>query len=300
MEQLCYYVNSRGLLKSCDFHSKNPKSSCNNDYGYLQHMIKSQFDNMSIYVCSHLLKYFFKHILPKINKKFILVSGDSDLCIPKDVFTLRQSQRIFLNPFLLKWFAQNTQIQYIDKMVQLPIGVDYHTISNNPECSLKLPNESSLPRFQESILLKLTKSAKPFYERTKKIYVNFTMQNDLFGDRKQSLETIPNELLEINQQFTPRTTNWQTIVNYAFVLSPFGCGMDCHRTWEALCLGSIPIVKAPNVKKMFQGLPVLIVQDWTEVTQELLDKTIEEFTKIEFTNEKLSLQYWVNQINNKS
>jgi hypothetical protein len=184
-------------------------------------------------------------------------------------------------------------------MVQLPIGMDYHTICNNPDSSLKLPDESFLPRFQEDILIKLKETAKPFYERTKKIYVNFTMQNDLFGDRRQSLEIIPNELLEINQQFTPRTKNWQTIVNYAFVLSPFGCGMDCHRTWETLCLGSIPIVKAPNFKKMFQGLPVLVVEDWSEVTQELLAKTIEEFTNKDFTYEKLSLQYWVNKIKNK-
>ena len=299
MEQLCYYVNSRGLLKSCDFHSTNPKSSCDNDYGYLQYMLKNQFDNMAIYVCSHLLKYFFKEILPRINKKFVLVSGDSDLSIPKDVFSIRQCSQIFQNSYLLKWFAQNTQIQYIDKMVQLPIGMDYHTICNNPDSSLKLPDESFLPRFQEDILIKLKETAKPFYERTKKIYVNFTMQNDLFGDRRQSLEIIPNELLEINQQFTPRTKNWQTIVNYAFVLSPFGCGMDCHRTWETLCLGSIPIVKAPNFKKMFQGLPVLVVEDWSEVTQELLAKTIEEFTNKDFTYEKLSLQYWVNKIKNK-
>jgi hypothetical protein len=184
-------------------------------------------------------------------------------------------------------------------MVQLPIGVDYHTISNNPDSSLKLLDENPLPRFQEAILLKLKETAIPFYERTKKIYVNFTIQNDLFGDRKRSLETISNELLEINQQFIPRTKNWQTIVNYAFVLSPFGCGMDCHRTWETLCLGSIPIVKAPNFKNMFQGLPVLIVQDWAEVTQELLDKTIEEFKTMEFNYNKLTLQYWVNQIKNK-
>ena len=40
MENLCCYVNSRGLLKSCDFHSKNPKSSCNNDFNYLNNMVK--------------------------------------------------------------------------------------------------------------------------------------------------------------------------------------------------------------------------------------------------------------------
>jgi hypothetical protein len=33
-------------------------------------------------------------------------------------------------------------------------------------------------------------------------------------------------------------------INYAFVASPYGGGPDCHRTWEALILGCIPIVKS--------------------------------------------------------
>ena len=40
MEQKCYFVNSRGLLKSCHFHSNNSKSSCNNNKNYLLLMIK--------------------------------------------------------------------------------------------------------------------------------------------------------------------------------------------------------------------------------------------------------------------
>ena len=66
MENNCYFVSSRGILKSCDIHSISPKSSCNNDYTYLFEMIKNNkiFDGMSIYVCSDLLKFFtFNNIL---------------------------------------------------------------------------------------------------------------------------------------------------------------------------------------------------------------------------------------------
>ena len=31
--------------------------------------------------------------------------------------------------------------------------------------------------------------------------------------------------------------------SYKFALSPEGNGIDCHRTWECLYLGVIPIVK---------------------------------------------------------
>jgi len=254
---------------------------------------------MSIYVCSHLLKYFVINILPRINNQFTIVSGDSDLCVPKDILTLRQTSRLVDSPLLIKWFVQNTRIQHHSRIVQLPIGVDYHTISNNPSSSLKLPDESHLPRFQEATLITIKNNSKPFYDRIIKIYVNFTIQNDFFGDRQKALEIIPSNLLEINQSFTPRTINWKNLVKYTFVLSPFGCGMDCHRTWETLCLGSIPIVRAPNFQQLFSDLPVLIVNEWSEVTQDLLDKTIETFKTMEFNYDKLTLQYWVKQINNK-
>jgi len=72
--------------------------------------------------------------------------------------------------------------------------------------------------------------------------------------------------------------------------------MDCHRTWEALCLGAIPIVCAPHFRKLFEGLPVLIVTDWREVNQELLENTLKDFQEKEFQYEKLTLSYWKNKI----
>ena len=298
MENQCYFVNSRGILKSCNFHSPNPKSSCDNDKNYLYFMLKHMFNGMSIYVCSDLLKFFVKNIFPKINKNFILVSGDSDLCVPREILNVPEFNSIVNSPYLIKWFAQNTQIQEHSKIIQMPIGLDYHTISNDPKCSWKLPVEGCLPSEQEKILINIKENIVPFYERIPKIYVNFTMHNDRFGDRKNSLKTISQDLLEINNTFTPRTNNWKNATNYSFVLSPFGCGMDCHRTWEALCLGCIPIVKASNFSKLFENLPVLIVNDWNDVTKELLDKTIKNFKTKTFNYDKLELKYWVNKFKN--
>ena len=96
----------------------------------------------------------------------------------------------------------------------------------------------------------------------------------------------------------PRTINWINIKNFTFVLSPFGNGMDCHRTWEALCLGSIPIIRAPRFKDLFKDLPVLIVNDWYEINQDLLINTIKIFQNTKFNYEKLNLEYWINKIKN--
>jgi hypothetical protein len=48
---------------------------------------------------------------------------------------------------------------------------------------------------------------------------------------------------------------------------------------------------------MFADLPVLIVKSWTDVTRELLDNTVEEYSKREFCKDKLTLKYWMNKIN---
>jgi hypothetical protein len=265
---------------------------------YLGKMLTSgkMFNGMSIYVCSDLLRFFVLLILPKISNTFVLVTGDSDMCIPRESLTDSETITLINNPFLLKWFAQNTQIQRHEKIFQLPIGLDYHTISNDPNYNWKTEGEGHLPKDQEGILINLRQQMAPFYERTPTIYVNFTPINDRFGQRKSAFEEIPNDLLFINQNFTKRTANWKNMTHYTFVLSPFGMGMDCHRTWEALCLGAIPIVKAPNFQKMFEDLPVLIVNEWSEITRELLDKTIDDFKSREFKYEKLTLQYWTTLI----
>lgn len=75
-------------------------------------------------------------------------------------------------------------------------------------------------------------------------------------------------------------------------MSPYGKGMDCHRTWEALILGSIPILKSKEFVNMFKDLPVLFVNDWSDINQQLLDDTIEKFKNLTFNYDKLTLKYW--------
>ena len=302
-ESSCHYVCSRGILKSCDFHSPNPKSSCHNDFNYLVDMLqerdKKMFNNMSIYVCSDLLQFFVNKVLPHIKHTFVLVTGDSDLCVPREALLKEETFTLLNSPFLKKWFIQNTQVHDNDKIVQMPIGLDFHTISEGKMHIWKLPDEKNSPLDQEQILHDIiTESKNSFINKEPKIYVNFTVSNDRFKQRQDCLNKINKELLVINQTFTPRTNNWKLMTKNAFVLSPTGVGLDCHRTWEALCLGCIPIVKMANFTKLFEDLPVLMVEDWSEVTEELLQKTLVDFSTRQFNYSKLTLSYWKNQIKN--
>jgi len=298
MENNCYFVCSRGLLKSCTFHSPKPMSSCSTDIKYLYNMLESNrmFNGMSIYVCSDLLRFFLNQILPYLRNTFVLVSGDSDLCVPKEALTMEETFLLLKSPLLLKWFTQNSRVEQNDKIVQLPIGLDYHTILRNQSCNWRLPDEGYLPIQQEELLKNIITTAKPFHERIPKIYMNFTVNSDRFKQRQLALDTIPDELTSLNLEFTPRTQTWKNMSQYTFVLSPTGIGLDCHRTWEALVLGCIPIVCVKEFKTLFEDLPVLIVNDWSDITEELLENTIEDFKNRTFNKQKLTLGYWKNNI----
>jgi hypothetical protein len=57
-----------------------------------------------------------------------------------------------------------------------------------------------------------------------------------------------------------------------FVLSPTGNGIDCHRTWEAMYLGAIPIVRRVHWPFADLELPVLVVNEWRDLLIRDLDK----------------------------
>ena len=57
----------------------------------------------------------------------------------------------------------------------------------------------------------------------------------------------------------------ELILNSKFVISPPGNGPDCHRTWEAIYLGAVPIVLQKYWPFGHMNLPVLVVNDWFDI-----------------------------------
>ena len=92
-------------------------------------------------------------------------------------------------------------------------------------------------------------------------------------------------------------TEWS---KHKFVLSPKGAGEDCHRTWEAVITGCIPIVKSSSLNELYQDLPIVVVNDWSEITEEFLNNKYKELKEKSSQNvDKLTLNYWTNKIKTK-
>jgi len=285
MENNCQYVCSRGLLKSC---KKFQSMICSSNRVIRENVLIGLQDGDSLYICTSAIPHFAHQFLPHLTKRIVLVSGDADETIP--YVDVTACVAILSSPYILKWYAQNCLTNH-SKVVHLPIGMDYHTMSSSDSGWGK----RQTPVDQDNDIDILHKSSLPFHERLNKCYTTFHFALDR-GDRREAFTDIPKDLVYYEPTPVTRAQSHAAQVKYAFVVSPYGGGPDCHRTWEALALGCIPIIKSCKMDPLFEGLPVLLVQRWSDVTQDLLDKTIEEFKGKTFNYEKLTLRYWVKQI----
>ena len=287
-------INSRSILFACDVHPDDPRSShANTDYldsiiPKLKAYSALQPGNHppSIYVQSDGLAYFTKEVLPKIDRPFILVSGDSDL--PINHSTLGDHLEALLkNPYLVKWFAQNRDVD-APKIFTLPIGINIHNLWADP---LQWGGGFILPALQELQLKTIAEQSQPLIDREAKIFCNWHFSIDR-ADRKMCLDVIDKTVCYFQPEPAPLADTWMLQSQYQFVLSPHGAGLDCHRTWEALLLGCIPIVKAAKINDLFEGLPVITVHDWNEINPNFLAHAAEEIASKTFNLEKLSMRYW--------
>jgi hypothetical protein len=63
-----------------------------------------------------------------------------------------------------------------------------------------------------------------------------------------------------------------------------------------LLLGGVPVVKTSTLDSLFEELPVVILQDWAELTKARLIKEWNHIQKSEFRLDKLYWPYWENQV----
>ena len=299
-ESQCKFVSSRGILKSCDFFSKTPHSSIRVLYDYEIGFENKMKDGDTLYVCSSAIPDFCK-MVHDIKTRFILVTGDCDECCWQDLFINKDDFLMFMeNPLLIHWFSQNCICVDHPKLSHMPIGLDYHTMS---EKDTSWGAKASPVEQERELEMVIKNFAKPWNERLFQtcVYSNFhfSMGTRFADDRRDAINKIPSECIYYEPISLKRVDTWKKQCDYVFVASPFGGGLDCHRTWEALLLGCIPIVKSSPLDPVFQDLPVWIVRDWSEVSVINMIVVLSTFQQKTFRMKKLRLEYWMNKIKNR-
>jgi len=227
--------------------------------------LKKINNSKSIFIYSHLLPYFFEHIYDKLDNSFILLSHNSD-----DSVDIKYLKYLNQNK-ILKWYAQNINISH-PKLVALPIG-----IANS--------------QWKHGDLNTLEHTINKNIAKTKLLYLNFKINTNR-NVRKSVYELFKNKkFITVNNNLSYKKY-LEELASHKFCIVPPGNGLDCHRTWECLYLGVIPIVFDCIMNQQFSHLPILIVDNWNEVTEDYLNSKYSQIWCKEYPMDYLNLEYW--------
>jgi len=120
--------------------------------------------------------------------------------------------------------------------------------------------------------------------------------------RWNALYRIDEALIEMATERKSEREIYEMRSDYVFVLSPFGGGMDCYRMWEALIFGHIVITQQSPLDVLYEGLPVVSVRDWTQITRPALQQWYDRFflngtaQNNERVRQRLTTKYWIQKM----
>jgi len=216
----------------------------------------------------------------KIKKcgKCILITSYSDGPVNRKMI-----RRLPSNVF--KWFSNN--IMTIDKRLEpLPLGFAFK-------------------RVHQEICLRLRKEGRPPQKNL--MYMSFLRDIPRCPNPREGLYEMFGGLPWVTSEggaldnYIPVEDFYKNIQRHPYILSPPGAGIDCHRHWESIALGSIPVVLRSQAVELLGDMPCLIVENWAEVTE---DRLLRELGGLQErfawpSMQKLDMRYWRERIQNE-
>jgi len=199
------------------------------------------------------LDHFVRAALPSIHRPFALVTTDGDVNVPSELRPETVSA-LLGSQHLIAWRSQNYDGTPHPKLAPFPIGLDLHT-----------PRPEGDADALAALILRIQRDREDIRRQPLGIFtdVNLNLNSSARTEVLARLGACPH--VAFAEARVSQEAVWRRYAAGPFVLSAAGNGADCHRTWEALYLGAIVIVKRSPLDPMFAGLPVVIIEDWSEV-----------------------------------
>jgi len=233
-----------------------------------------------IFVKTNLLDYY-THVLQGLNIPFVLITTcNDDVCIPYYFFPhkekhVKEAHDVILkNPNLIKWLTKNPSILH-PKLAPIPLGPKWQWNSRDFFGEDKKPIIDILNKYCLS-------PSKNFYvgEKPNWLYINMaqTTGNPFYSPHKDMRQNVLDICLEKGFQISPGGSLEHYLENlsqYKFCVCPPGRGIDTHRAWESLMVGTIPIMISTPLDILYDNLPVVIIKSWSELSMGFLEKEYE-------------------------
>lgn len=253
------------------------------DYEYENNKLSDITDNSIVYCWTGFLNHLFQYLQQTNLKNITLISGCEDYPVNPNgtVVGMPVHAQYGIIPCpknISKWFAQNAEINS-EFMIPAPMGLNI------------------FPYKAETIQNNLL-----FCDRNKLLYVKIGINSNKF-QRTYIKDIILKQCPSVkNEEFGDKLEYYKGLQEHIFCLCPPGNGKDTHRVWEALAFGCIPIVEKSNMNDYYATLfPILVVDRWSDVTEEFLLKKYEELKIKKWRYDLLDVDNWFNYYNlNKS
>lgn len=277
------FISHDFFLDECDFvYDSNFKTS-------------KLFDGCKIFLENSYIAEFSK-IVKDIKHSFKLISRNNKGYM---IDFTDEVTKILCNDYLINWYAHNVAVTH-PKLFVLPLGnkwqyhsTKFHGEDKEPIIKSLLANNAHNPK--ENFLkhkshllycnISIASTSNPIYTAHKDI-------------RKLALNSVNNNNVCETSSVKPFESYLSDLQKYKFTLSPPGRGIDTHRCWEALMMGSIPIIYYDPVAMihLYDDLPVLIIKDWNILTKDYLNNQYQNMISKKYNWEKLFMNYWINII----
>lgn len=266
-----------------------------------------------VHVKTDLLGRFVAEVLPGTTEPIVLVTGDAD------VSPVRDFRHLLDHPRIAHWFAQNCDVpEAHPRLTRLPIGFDNPVYTRlDKRLGFLLTAAAGRtpfdPRFrlndignQEVLLGVRTHAVARVADKPLRVLCNFLLSKHAsdpceIPDRLEARDQLASQpFAHFPKSRMKQVDCWRAHEEFAFEVSPRGSGLDCFRTWEALLLDTIPIVKTSPLDALYRAedFPVVIVDSWSEITEGALSRWREDRAG-RFTDEmrrRLSNDYWLGRI----
>lgn len=201
------------------------------------------------------------------------------------------SNRLITGPTAQSWFAQNKDVES-DNIISIPIGLENMVLRSNNNKYIHHSSQVNNALVKANMIDRISGLQ---VKKNNFVYMNF------------NIGTYPVERSHVWNKFVVAdwvnaTSNlsmekfYFDVASSKFIISPRGNGVDCHRTWEALYLRTVPIVKRSIHMKEFDDLPIFFVDKWDEVCYNTLDNFYKKIETKLFNLDKMRISYWRKKI----
>tara|TARA_B100002051_G_scaffold48559_1_gene43205 strand:- start:97 stop:993 length:897 start_codon:yes stop_codon:yes gene_type:complete len=240
----------------------------------INHERISNFDVNNLYdkcvIITNDIDEFIEHH-KNINKTYYLIVSFTDQDVPhknsKDSFI-----ELLDNKYLIKCITVNRAITH-NKLSDFPISIWPWSKTN-----ISNYNVSTLPK-REKLCFGGCWSEPDLPHGRERNSVRKTLENGKYG------------FIDVFEE-SPASDYINLLLTYKYQISPRGCGVDCFRTWESLYLGCIPIILTDENNNLYEDLPVLIVDSYSDLTEEKLTEHYEKMNSRLFNLDMFKERYW--------